>query len=415
MKTTVVLTSQETFVWHSLQEVIPVVEGLWLRSALQGSHEVVLVDVDRFDSPRSLLRDVPQVFRAGNIVLTCSTPRLNSTAAYLRREAGLDFRLFIYLLNLATIACWPLRFWGMEGLLREDDVFVSSCRLDAATLSLTFEDRARVEVIPFTLDDESLADRSRALEDGGAPPLIFVGRLSPQKNLHVLVNALAMGPEVRLEFFGREDNLGSPNMGLEFPNYLAHLRRLATRFGVDDRIVFHGHVPRARLRQILCSTPHVFVSPSVHSDENFGMAAFRSLCLGNPAVLTRWGGHADFADEFPGQVRYIDVSESSQGPAIDATELARALKERLSDCGVTLHDDVPVAYQPAHLADRLRRLAIEEAPKGGGLRYSKLAEGILAARARYFLDSPRGCKIFASYSDPMATPIFRAYGMKPRA
>ena len=152
VKKTVLLTSRENFVLaHGMQEIIPFIEQSWLSAAAEGRHEVKCLNVDQ--QPISKL--MPELLAADNVVFTCFTVKLCKIGELLRRQFALDARYFVYLHNQATIACWPLHWWGMGGWLREDDVFVSSSTADAETMKHSFE-RSRVEIVPFTLSDLKL-------------------------------------------------------------------------------------------------------------------------------------------------------------------------------------------------------------------------------------------------------------------
>src|SRR5207253_2174201 len=72
-----------------------------------------------------------------------------------------------------------------------------------------------------------------------------------------------------------------------------------------------------------------FVSPSLHIGENFGLAAFRSLAAGNPAVLSSWGGHRDLGRLFKTSARCVPVRSSRWGPVVSPFELASAMKKAL--------------------------------------------------------------------------------------
>lgn len=403
MSRTVLLGSRENFVWHSMQEIIPALHECWQASARPESHEVAAVDVDS-----ARLKDyLPLLLKADNVVLTSFTPKLSRLGETLRARFAIEARLFFHVHNQATIGFWPLHRWGLGSVLREDDVFVSSCTRDARAVELSFEN-ARAECVPFTFSSADPLVEPLPLPQGN-PEFVFVGRLSAQKKLEVLISALARVPEARLSLFGRADNLGSPNMGLRCAGYDGRLRELAIELGLAGRVRFHGHVAREELNRYLARTPHIFVSPSAHSDENFGMAAFRSLCMGAPAVLSDWGGHADFARAFPGRVHFVAVDS---GPGVSAEELARALV-RARENYTARAAQVPEIYRRETIGDTLLALASEPVRPGRPLRATELARRILRNRERYGRESGDPCRIFESYEDPDARALLQSYGMRP--
>lgn len=401
MSLSIVLTSRQNFVWLSMQEIIPMLEECWRRAA-DPAHEVQVVDVDGLDASgfRAIVR---QALRAKNLIWACFTPKLARVARALRNDCGVDARFIVHLHNQATIAGWPLRVWGPE--FRADDVFISSCAADAEAMRRVVTG-ARIEVVPFCLLEEEPLPGPLV---GRLPEaLVYVGRISPQKNLHTLLIALRE-VALPLELFGGEDHLGSPNMGIENPTYGSELRAMAKALGVEDRVHFHGHLPRAEIQARLRAIPYVFVSPSLHSDENFGMAAFRALRDGMPAVLSDWGGHRDFARAFSPQVQRVAVHASPLGPSLEAPELSEALRRAASQkVGAPA---IPTLYAPLQVSTRFREIARRERKPSAPLLFTELADQILARRSHFLADSPRRSKIFDSYADPLARPLFEAYGM----
>src|SRR5581483_11473012 len=196
---------------------------------------------------------------------------------------------------------------------------------------------------PFPIDlparagiETAIGRRGPGLRRGdGERSFVYVGRISEQKNLHNLLHALSIlrerEPNLRwtLEVYGKPDRWGSPNMGFRMKNYLGFLRRLSRALGIDDRVRWRGFVRRERLDPLIARRPHVFVSARLHSDEDFGVAALKSLCAGQPAVLSAWGGHLDLRRRFPGQVRLVPVYRSGIGPFVDVGRLWAQLRSAL--------------------------------------------------------------------------------------
>jgi glycosyltransferase involved in cell wall biosynthesis len=417
LKKTVVLTSHENFVWLSMQEIIPLIERNWRGSRARGRHEVVCRDVDQY----SISELMPELLSADNIVFTCFTVRLCRLGELLRKSFGVEARYIIYLHNQATILCWPFHVWGMGGQLREDDVFISTSTADAGTFRHSFE-RARALVIPFTVP--GLKKAYLVAPSGRAEvPFVYAGRLSVQKNLHTLIYALRLMSDEhprlrwRLQIYGKDDDLGSPNMGMPSSRYEESLRMQVRLLGLGDRVEFMGYQRRAQLHRNLFSRRHVAVSASLHSDENFGMAQFRSLCRGNPAVLTRWGGYADFGSQFGNRVRLAPVDETPRGPWVDPQQFARLLGAAARDylAGGPTRVRVPSYYREDEISSRLRKLALEARAPGPPLELTRLAERILRRQAAFEKRRPGSGQIFESYADDAARVPFRGYLMSPPA
>ncbi|HUP56698.1 MAG TPA: glycosyltransferase family 4 protein [Bdellovibrionota bacterium] len=415
MRRTVVLTSRENFVWLSMQEIIPLIEKNWKESAAPGRHEVVIRNVDRFSIPELM----PELLRADQIVFTCFTVKLARIGELLRKSFGLEARYFVYLHHQATILCWPLHAWGMGALLREDDVFIASSAADARAMRHSFP-RCRVEVIPFTLPGLRSSYRIPPSSRGDEIPFVYAGRISAQKNLHTLLYAFRLFADAnpglgwKLSLYGKEDHLGSPNMGMRSTDYGRTLRGLVRDLRLGDRVSLAGYRDRGALNRILARERHVAVSTSLHSDENFGMSPFRSLVRGNLAVLSRWGGFADFERGFPGLVFLAPVAETERGPWVDPRGFARLLSQAADAYrgGKRKSARVSPAYLEENIARRLRRLAAEPARPGALLKPTPLARRILEKRETFEKLKPGSGRIFESYADPDARAPFRSYRME---
>jgi glycosyltransferase involved in cell wall biosynthesis len=404
-----------------MQEIIPMLEGRWLASAQPGEHEVRVVQVD--DTPISTY--FADLLRADNIVFICFTYKIARIGELLRRDARSDARYFVYLHNQATIACWPFHACGMGGLLRTTDVFLASCEFDAEALRQSFVS-ASVETIPFTLPDAEtfLSRHSRLTPSVKGASFVFIGRISAQKNLHTLLVALRklidLEPNdeaTKLMIYGGEDNLDSPNMGMRRSGYLNELMGLARTLKLETRVSFAGHLQRDELHARLAVENFVLVSPSLHSDENFGMAAFRSLCLGRSAVLTRWGGHAEYARHFMDQVFEVPVHGGESGPWISAAEFAMAMSEARKRANANCRPvaNIPDAFSPERISQRIHELATSPVAASQALEIAATAREVLIKQKEFSRDNENDpCRIFESYRDPLAVAFFKAYGMRGR-
>ncbi len=133
----------------------------------------------------------------------------------------------------------------------------------------------RLHLVPNGVDTSLFAAKpGYALAD--PPRLLFVGRLAPQKNLPLLLEACALLPRpVQVVLVGK----GS----LE-----AELRALASRLGVS--VEFKGVVPHSELPGILASAD-VFVLPSLW--EGHPKALLEAMACALPCVGTQVPGTRD--------------------------------------------------------------------------------------------------------------------------
>jgi glycosyltransferase involved in cell wall biosynthesis len=133
--------------------------------------------------------------------------------------------------------------------------------------------RAKVEVFPNAVLETF--ERTRAPRDAHGKTALLAARLSPWKGAGLAVRVMARLPGWRLVVVG-----SGPDQ--------ARLRRLASRQKVADRIQFLGHVPRARLLELMQSEADVLLFPSMHEDAGWVVA--EAGAAGLPVVALDRGG-----------------------------------------------------------------------------------------------------------------------------
>jgi glycosyltransferase involved in cell wall biosynthesis len=133
--------------------------------------------------------------------------------------------------------------------------------------------------------------------------LLNVGRVSPEKGLHVLVDAMetvvAAHPEVRLTIVGEESpvpyefavEISDDPVVRELArfyagSYLDHLRARVSP-AVAERIAFVGRIPHAETLRHYDSTD-LLVYPSIF--ESFAIPPVEAMAAGVPVVASRVGG-----------------------------------------------------------------------------------------------------------------------------
>lgn len=398
-----VLTSRENFVWHSMQEIIPYIESVWLNTNSE-QYQVKLVNVDETSLP-----EITQVaLECEHVVLTCFNFKICKVAEFIRFKLNLSVKFITYVHNMATIAFWPFRKFARDDFFRHDDIFVTSCENDQNTINAVFKS-PKTLLSPFFYESPDLSFLNKKNE---APlKLVYVGRISSQKNLHNLISAYGILSDSqklpKLYIFGKEDYLGSPNMGFKDISYQKDLNDLIHKLNLKNDIEFKGHQPRHEINKFLSENRCLSLSVSLHSDENFGMALLQSLILGNSALISDWGGHSDFKNHFKDRVFLIPVSETSNGPALGPEEIANYMKTALQSVE-THNSDIEYTdfYKMSRQVSRNESIlhpAVSYAP----LLFSELAEQIYRQKTELFAGHPT--QIFKNYQDPLFLKISGYY------
>ncbi len=213
--------------------------------------------------------------------------------------------------------------YDVDSCLYEEDLWIMSCQADAELAKLAWK-KIKTKVVPL----KKIEFHKKSLKtDTEKKHLYFFGRISEQKNIEASIFAVALiADEMRksrrkFKIFGYEDYLGVPNLRVPGQGYLEELYGIVKRLGLTDLVEFYPAVHVQKMEEEL--RQGIFLSPSVHSDENFGLVAFRALRLGAPVILSKWGGHKDLAHHFSG-IEYVDVYETKTGPEINPCQIAHA-------------------------------------------------------------------------------------------
>jgi glycosyltransferase involved in cell wall biosynthesis len=186
----------------------------------------------------------------------------------------------------------------------------------------------RIRVVPNHVDVDLFAPAPAMPKEKGL--LLFVGRLSPEKNLPLLVDAAAQVPGVRVQIVG-----DGPER--------ARVAALASARGV--RIEFLGTVDNVRLPPLL-NQAEIFVLPSRY--EGHPKALLEAMACGMPTVGT----------DVPGIRELIRHGETGWLCAADPGSLAAGLRTLLDDAdlrarlGASARADVVRSYSLDAIAHR---------------------------------------------------------------
>ncbi len=407
MKNIILLYSEENFVWTSMQEIIPHIRDIWTSYCEQGDHQLKVINVDQC-RPSDYLKEL---MTSELIVISCFNASIAGWMNIIRHKLLINTRWAFYLHNQATIGLWPLYELEVAQLFKDSDIFIGTCKGDLLSMNLCFKN-ARTELLPFSSTGIDFLPKECSMKK--AQDIIFVGRLSRQKNLESLIESMStliqINPNHKLHIYGKEDFLGWPNMGLKKEeSYLKELSELVAKKNLEKHIVFHGFVPRDEIKETWRDRAFVFCSPSLHSDENFGMAALMALEMGGRIVLSDWGGHQNYMTHLKGVCFGIAVYlDKYRGLHTKVSELSEVLLKALNQDGLIENKTHFFSYEEA--VTNLSRL---EEPKGEGhhLRPSDFGLNLLAQRRKYKTEG-ESQKVFASESDPLAIELFYCYGAR---
>src|SRR5690606_33617955 len=174
------------------------------------------------------------------------------------------------------------------------------------------------------------------------------------------------------------------------------------------KVIFHGFMDRMEIEAMMNDEEWIFIAPSMHSDENFGMAAFRCLLNGHRAILSNWGGHADYPKHFPHQVKLLDVYRSEIGPWISINEMAKAMSE---DFDSFKEFPTPTYYNESSIHQSLDEIFNFNEGETKSISTSKILDDLLARREQYIKEnkSPDGSRLYQDYCDSLKDSFFFAY------
>lgn len=201
-----------------------------------------------------------------------------------------------------------LRATRTAALKRARHVFCPSAYLRDVALRWGL-DPARVSVLPNPAPEvPELRSRAELRSELGldGDVLAFAGRLGPQKDLGVALEAVGRVPDVTLVVAGD----GPERSALE---------RRASELGLGGRVRFLGSVPRDRVLELFRAAD-ASVLPSAW--ENFPHAVVEALAVGCPVIATAVGG-------VPEVVR--DAENGLLVPARDPDVLAAAIARFFGD------------------------------------------------------------------------------------
>lgn len=267
-------------------------------------------------------RAVPLVMTVHNLRLRCPNGLMFTEGELCRRCEGGMYA------HAALHRCFPTRaqgalygaaLWTHRFLLRvESSVagFVAPSRFMAARLREWSIPAGKIHLVrPFV-------PASPRPEDGPGEYGLFLGRLSNEKGVDVLLDALAAAgdPPFRIAGGGPADD---------------RLRARARDLGLK-RTDFLGLVPRAEVPGLLAGARYV-AAPSL-SEENAPLAVLEAMAAARPVIATRRGGLPELVEE--GRGLGVEARDGAAlAGAIETLAVDPALCQTLGDAARRFVED----------------------------------------------------------------------------
>ena len=265
-------------------------------------------------------------------------------------------------------ACLPHRFWSPT-LRRCNRGSVAASTLSGAELAFHTLVGAYGRVHRFACPSRFLEGKMRAgrvypgrlrwvpnyvdataIEPKPAPggDVLYVGRLSEEKGVDVLLEALARAPGLRADVVGD----GPARSSLE---------RLAATLGVRDRVRFHGRLAAGDVHRRMREAAVVVVPSRWY--ENMPITVLEAFAAGVPVVASALGGIPELIE---------DGRDGTLVPPEEPMLLAEALRPLTEDparafrMGVAARAKAERVYTPAAHLERIDALYAEAAGAARG-------------------------------------------------
>lgn len=206
--------------------------------------------------------------------------------------------------------------------LKDSDVRIICGSQPQCALLSKFID-ADIEVLPFPVETKKFFPQEKR-KVHGKNKFIYTGRISFEKNIHLLIEYLFKAQDYgifpngfELKLVGHFDQVHRPlfkDDGLFGSYYFYLFDEVARKVGRErflDQVKFLGFCSHDELSNYLADSD-AFVSLSTFAFEDFGMSAAEALEMGLPSLLTAWGGHHGLKTIYPEQIKLVDCELKDQ-------------------------------------------------------------------------------------------------------
>ncbi|PIQ54329.1 MAG: hypothetical protein COW01_11145 [Bdellovibrionales bacterium CG12_big_fil_rev_8_21_14_0_65_38_15] len=402
-KKALILSSYEVFYWFSMQDILPEAESLWFEK-LAPTYDIDRIAIHEQTDPKKYIKEL---LSYDIIIITKLTLRIAILIRNIRKFKK-DINFIVYTHEIPSLLGAPYKYLDLEETFQENDLFITSSQADNSLHQMTFSNSKSL-IIPYKVLNQQVKTSYKP-----KPDFIYAGRISEQKNLHTLIFAIFFLKKnfnfenVSLEIYGKEDHFGNPNMGKTSSSYLAYLLELIESLDLTENIAIYNFISPDDLKEIYTKKQKIFISFSLHHDENFGIAPFDALSLGTFSILSNWGGYQYQNTLFSDGVELIPVQSSTHGPFICPTQAAQKIAAILN---------LPRLKVQNH-AKALKENILSSISFDGNLSLNALSQTQISKslNKQYERFKPHSGahygKVFTGFDDPIFLEICNQYGMK---
>jgi lipopolysaccharide/colanic/teichoic acid biosynthesis glycosyltransferase/glycosyltransferase involved in cell wall biosynthesis len=239
-----------------------------------------------------IARTISQAMSHWDFVIACGIHPVSTTALRMARRRGVPAQLW---LRGDVAADVRHRYRGLRRMAGLAVVHLAAAGIPAGTpvVSIGRDDYDVLErmgpvhvAFDSKFDAAAVAACPRSWWPAhGAPRMLYVGRLAPEKGLDVLLEALAM---LRRAPFALPVTLTIAGAATQGSGYAATLARMVESRGLENAVELGGHVPYGRPLFALYDTHDLLVVPSF--TEGFPQVVLEGMARGIPIVATNVGG-----------------------------------------------------------------------------------------------------------------------------
>ena len=197
-------------------------------------------------------------------------------------------------------------FTNLHQRLREIDLILTCSNFMTKSTAARFPDLAnRCKTVPMGVSPDLFTVAGQAQRQETCPPrkLLYVGRISPEKGVHDLLDAFEIicrqYPDATLTVVGPEwvalrEHIVDPSLDQSLISRLApfyekgYLSQLKQRLSpaAAKQVTFTGLVPYNEIAKYYAAAD-IYINPSLY--ESFGMSILEAMAAGLPVVTTRVG------------------------------------------------------------------------------------------------------------------------------